>query len=216
MKSPPTTGSSGSSTDSKKVSSHPTGSGVQKSSSARTKKAIKVESRREEKKWQAFFDSAREVGADDDDETVRARFFDSFAEEGSTKAEAEAEAEQSSSKDTGEDSEYDVKGLMAHIYKDLHRVAAAQASKAASGGAGIQRVALGELSDTDLLLRDVSVGVASVISKFFFLTHPIPHNLNPYTDHTHPQNPHSPTYTIPKSRNPARCGTPTRKWPDAR
>ena len=171
MKSLPTTaGSAGSSTDSKKASSHPTGSGIQKTP-ARTKKAIKVESGREEKKWQLFFDSAREVGADDDDddETVRGRFFDSFAEEGSTKgAEAEAEAEKSSSKDTGEDSEYDVKGLMAQIYKDLHRVAAAQASKAASRGAGTERVALAELSDTDLLLREVSVGVASVISKFLF------------------------------------------------
>lgn len=198
MKSPPITGSSGSSTGGKKAASHPTGSGVKKAS-ARTNKTGKAvqatggESAQNEKKWQAFFDSALEVSTDK--ETVRARLFEAVAEERSKK-----EAEKNASKDAGECTEDDVKELMAQIYQDLHRIATAQTSKTAAQGVQTERVSLADISDTDLLVRETSVGVATVISRF--LCNPVRHpDLL-----THLQNPRLPTSTTPKTRHPARYG----------
>lgn len=163
MKSPPMTASSGSCSGSKKVASRPTGSGVKRTSNP-TKKASKGyqvmegESPRDEKKWQAFFDSACDVSADD--ETVRERLFDVLEEE-----RAKREVEEECPMDAGECPEYDVKGLMVQIYQDLNNVALAQASRAASGGSRPRRPFGGELSDTEVLLREVSFNVANVISK---------------------------------------------------
>lgn len=191
MKSPPRTGSSGSSTDGKKVAPHPTGSGVKKSS-ARPKtigKAVQVtggHSPRKERKWQVFFDSAREVSSGN--ETVRARLSQVLAEESSKK-----NAKKNASKDAGERSEYDVKGLMAQIYQNLHRVATAQASEAAPGGAQTERVSPGKLRDTSLFLQEVSVGVTSVISKSLHF-HSASANANSFTESAlaHLYNPEDP------------------------
>lgn len=163
MKSPPITESSGSSTSSRKAAPHPTGSGIRKSSAKTAKsrkagQAIGGESPRKEKEWQAYFDTARDVSADN--ETVRAPRLEVLKE-----ARSENEVDNCFSKDVGEDSRYDVKGLMAQIYQDLDDVAAAQASRAASRGGQSGRVSLGELNENDLLLREVSEGVTSVISK---------------------------------------------------
>lgn len=163
MKSPPVNGSSGSSIGGLKVASHSTGSGVKKSSTG-TKKVGKVvhatrgESPQEERKWQAFVDSARGVSADN--ETVWAGPDHNLKEK-----QFEKEAEKFSYKKPRERPGYDVKGLMAQIYEDLHTVAAAQASKVIFGEAPTERLCLGELSESDLSLREISVGVASVISK---------------------------------------------------
>ncbi|KAL9070138.1 MAG: hypothetical protein Q9161_005090 [Pseudevernia consocians] len=163
MKSPPTSGSSGSSTGSKKVASQHTGSGVKKSATPMKKSgkstiATGGEILRGEKKWQAFFDSADDINADD--EKVRTHLFESLS-----KYRAKKLAENSSSANAGECLRYDVKGLMAQIYQDLHRVAGAQGPKIASGGAQTERVFLGELSENILLLREVSVGVETVIKS---------------------------------------------------
>ncbi|KAF6219469.1 hypothetical protein HO133_003936 [Letharia lupina] len=161
MKSPPRSGSSGSSTASKKAASHPTDSGVKKQS-ARTEtsggvcKATKGEIPRGDKKWQTFFGSTREISADD--ETVRAQLFDVLKEKDSKK-----EADKSSSRDVGRCSKYNVNRLMAQIYQDLYTVAAAQASKAASGETQTDRLSLGELGGIDLALRKVSDGVGTAI-----------------------------------------------------
>lgn len=163
MKSPLRTGSSGSSIGGIKVASHTTGSGVKKATT-RTKNTRKIvratggESSRKERKWQEYFDSANDASADD--EIVRARLFDVLKDES-----LKREAEKSPYNGAGECSGYDVKGLMAEIYQDLHRVAEIQTSRSASGGAQTERHCLGELEESNLLLRDVSVGVENVISK---------------------------------------------------
>lgn len=162
MKCYPMTGSSGSSIHSKNSASQPTRSRITKSS-ARSKKPSKVsqaakgESPQAQEKWQAFIDSAREVTTDN--ETVRAHLFSALEE---SRIE---EAEKISPTDPGECFDYDVKGLMEKIYRDLHNVAAAQASRSAFGGSGGPRWFYGEVSDIDLLLREVSVGVARAIGK---------------------------------------------------
>ena len=164
MKSPPNTGSSSSSSNNKKDTSQLTGSGVKKSS-ARPKKSNLVfhstggRELRDEKKWQAYFDSACNVNADE--KTVRARLFDALKEQLATN-----QTEKTSPTDAGECHEYDVKGLMSQIYQDIDSVAAAQEPKTASGEAQTERVFLGELSESNLLLREVSDRVETVISKF--------------------------------------------------
>ena len=122
------------------------------------------ESLRDEKKWQAFFDSARDINADK--EKVRAHLFEVLKKLGAK------EVENTSSADANECPRYDVKALMAQIYQDLHSVAAAQGPKIASGGAQTEQSFLGELSENILLLREVSVGVETVISKFLQLPSP--------------------------------------------
>ncbi|CAF9919677.1 hypothetical protein IMSHALPRED_004695 [Imshaugia aleurites] len=193
MKPPPTTGSSGSSTGSKKDASHPiesgvkkfyarksksskvfqatdashpTGSGVRKSY-ARKSKSSKLllaaggDSPQDEKKWQGLFDSARDVVTDSETVGARlARLLKALREERSKK-----EAEENSMSDAGECHGFDVKGLMAQIYQDLHNVATAQLSRAASGEAPTGRAFYGELSDTEVFLRDVSAGVTSAIAS---------------------------------------------------
>ena len=156
------TGSSGSSTHSKNSASHPTGSRIAKSS-VRSEKPSKVrqagrgESLQAQRKWQAFIDSAHEVNTDK--EAVRAHLFTLEEED------PKQEAEKISRADAGECSEYDVKRLMEEVYQDLHNVAAAQASRSFAGGSGAPRWLYGEVDDIDLLLREVSVGVASAIGK---------------------------------------------------
>ncbi|KAL9132500.1 MAG: hypothetical protein Q9175_006325 [Cornicularia normoerica] len=147
------TGSSGSSTESKVIRSHPTGTGVKKSS-AGTKKVGKVGQKPGdgEKKWQAFFDSAREVTADK--ETVQALLFAALKEEASN------EAEKSSPADVD-----NVKRLMAHVYWDIHHIATVQASKATPAGTPMERVFREGPSETDLELREVLVGVKNVIKS---------------------------------------------------
>lgn len=170
MKSPPTIGSSSSSPDSKKDTSQLTGSGVKKSS-ARPKKSDSVahstggRKLRDEKKWQAYFDSACNVSADN--ETVRARLFDALKEQ-----RAKKETEKTSPADAGECPGYDAKGLMSQIYQDIYSVAAAQEPKTASEEAQTERVFLGELSESSLLLREVSDRVENVVSKFQQLSSP--------------------------------------------
>ncbi len=163
MKSPPIIGSSSSSPDSKKETSSLTGSGVKKSSAwpKRSDSVVHSTGRnlRDEKKWQAYFDSACNVSADE--ETVRARLFDALKEQ-----RAKKEAEKTSPADAGECPGYDVKGLMSQIYQDIHSVAAAQEHKTASGEAQTERVFLGELSESSLLLKEVSDRVENVVSKF--------------------------------------------------
>ena len=163
MKCPPMTGSSGSSTHSKNSAPHPVRSRITKSF-ARPKKPSKVSqaakggSPQAQEKWQAFIDSAREVTTDK--ETVRAHLFSALEEES-----WKEEAEKISPTDTGGCSGYDVKGLMEKIYQDLHNVAAAQASRSVFGRSGGPRWLYGEVSDIDLLLREVSVEVARAIGK---------------------------------------------------
>ena len=164
MKSPPKTGSSGSSTGSKASVSRPSSSGIHKAC-ARPKKAAKVVQSTEEgspqnKKWQAFVDTACDTRADN--ETVKSLLFSALEEERSKK-----EADKLPPTGTGECSEYDVKELMTQIYRDLHNVAEAQYSKYMDGG----RRWFGEPDETDLVLDEVSVGVESVISKSFWPRH---------------------------------------------
>ena len=165
MKVSPTAGGSGSSTQSKRTLLHLTGSGVRKSSHQRKKPNISIETTEEEspqekEKWQAFFDSARDVGTNT--ETVRELLVSALEEDRSEK-----EAKESSHTDSSEYPEYDVKGLMAQIYQDLHNVAAAQASKTDCKEASTGRVFIGEVGDIDDLLKKVSVGVSSAIGTFF-------------------------------------------------
>lgn len=182
MKSPPKTGSSGSSPVSKELALHPKKSGVTKSPT-QTKKAIKVveategKSPQELKKWQAFLDSAHNAIADT--KTVQALLFSAIEEERFKKEAEEAghtdnsarkedhsknEADQVAHKDEGESSEYDVKGLMAQIYQDLHNVAADQYSRGFASDDEDDDPE--EASRMDDLLREVSAGVKIVISKF--------------------------------------------------
>ena len=166
MKSPPVTGSSGSSgssTGNRKVGSHPGESGVRNSSSTTKQpsavgQAVEGEHALEEKKWQAYFDSPRDASADN--ETVRGPLNDVLKDPRSEK-----EVKIPFHKDGGKCSGYDVKELMAQIYQDLDDVATAQALNTDSGGALSRGLFLGELNESDLLLREVSVGVTSVISK---------------------------------------------------
>lgn len=161
MKSPPTTGSSGSSILTKKVASNLTGSGVKKSSAQPEKlrkviRAIKGANPHERSKWQAFFDSARDVRCTT--ETVQAHLLGALEEEHSKK-----EAEGKIPCDASEYSGFDVKGLMAQIYQDLHNVAFAQASRSTSEEVETERFGIGEVRDSDELLQSVSVGVEDVI-----------------------------------------------------
>lgn len=167
MMSNPATGSSGSSTDSDEMAPHLTGAGVKKTlvctkKTGKEVQATEGESGRKERKWQAFFDSARQTSADN--ETVRARLFEVLKE-----VRAQKEAEKNAPNDFGECSGHDVKELMAKIYLDIDRVAAAQHSRAASEGAQTERVCLGELSERDVLLREVSIGVTEAISESLHL-----------------------------------------------
>ena len=164
MKCPPRSESSGSFTLTKRLTP-PTGSGIKKPSARPQKpsklaQAVEGESPQVKKKWQAFFDSARLASTDN--KTVRALLLGALEEEGCKK-----EAESDIRTDAGERSDkYDVKGLMAKIYKDLHNVATAQASRYASDEASAPRFILGEYRDIDLFLREASVGVVSAISKY--------------------------------------------------
>ena len=197
MKFLPRSESSGSSTASKKAASHPTDSGVKKQS-ARTEtsggvcKATKGEIPRGDKKWQTFFGSTREISADD--ETVRAQLFDVLKEKDSKK-----EADKSSSRDVGRCSKYNVNRLMAQIYQDLYTVAAAQASKAASGETQTDRLSLGELGGIDLALRKVSDGVGTAISRSG-------HSILHIQLLIHRQKPCSPTNATLQAPNPAGFG----------
>ena len=165
MKFSPTAGGSGSSTQSKRAPLHLTGSGVRKSSARRKKpntsiESTEEESSREKEKWQAFFDSARDVGTDT--ETVRVLLVSALEEDRFKK-----DAKEISHTDPSEYPGYDVKGLMAQIYQDLHNVAAAQAFKTGCKEASTGRVFIGEVSEIDGLLQKVSVGVSSAISTLF-------------------------------------------------
>ena len=155
MKSPPRTGSSGSSTVSTDSKS-PTRSGINKSPTRpkKTRNIIQVPQRKTIKKWQALLHNARDVSADE--ETVKVLLFSGTEEGISTK---EAEEEENSTTDASEPSEYDIKGLMAQIYHDLHTIAAIQASKSVSG-----KLVIGEPIE-NLLLREASIGVKIAISK---------------------------------------------------
>ena len=159
MKSPPTTESSGSSTDGKKASTHPTGTGVKKLP-ARTKTTAKAagESPRKARKWQEFFSSADAPSTDD--KTVRAALFDVPGE----KRPKKDGAEKNGSKDSGESSSDGVKELMAQIYQDLHHIATLQTFKAAAE-AQTEKASPATLKDTRLFLWEASVGVTTVISK---------------------------------------------------
>lgn len=160
MKSPPTTGSADSSNLTKKIASSPTGSAVKKSSAQPKKarkliQAIRGANLHETSKWQAFFDSARNVSSTT--ETVQAHRLGALEEERSKK---EAEG---NDPDASVYSEFDVKGLMAQIYQDLHNVAVAQASRSTSEEGETERVVIGEVGNLDELLQEVSVGVEDVI-----------------------------------------------------
>lgn len=205
MKSPPRSGSSGSSTASKKAASHPTDSRVKKQS-ARTEtsgggcKATKGEIPRGDKKWQTFFGSTREISADD--ETVRAQLFDVLKEEDSKKEAdkgSSEDADASSSREVGRCSKYNVNRLMAQIYQDLYTFAAAQASKAASGETQTDRHSLGELGGIDLALRKVSDGVGTSISRSG-------HSILHIRLLIHRQKPCSPTNATLQAPNPAGFG----------
>ena len=205
MKSPPRSGSSGSSTASKKAASHPTDSGVKKQS-ARTEtsggvcKATKGEIPGGDKKWQTFFGSTREISADD--ETVRAQLFDVLKEEDSKKEadkSSSEDADASSSRAVGRCSKYNVNRLMAQIYQDLYTVAAAQASKAASGETQTDRLSLEELGGIDPALRKVSDGVGTAISRSG-------HSILHIQLLIHRQKPCSPTNATLQAPNPAGFG----------
>ena len=204
MKSLPRSESSGSSTASKKAASHPTDSGVKKQS-ARTEtsggvcKATKGEIPRGDKKWQTFFGSTHEISADD--ETVRAQLFDVLKGEVSKEADKSSSegADASSSRDVGRCSKYNVNRLMAQIYQDLYTVAAAQASKAASGETQTDRLSLGELDGIDLALRKVSDGVGTAISRSG-------HSILHIQLLIHRQKPCSPTNATLQAPNPAGFG----------
>lgn len=159
MKCPPTTRSSGISTLTKKFASSPTGSGVKKSPAQPKKprdlsQAIKGANPHERSKWQAFFDSARDVSCTP--ETVQAHLLGALEEERSKKAEGNIPT------DAIEYADFDVKGLMAQIYQDLYNVAVAQASRSASEEVEMERVVFGKVRDNDELLQEVSVGVEDV------------------------------------------------------
>ena len=168
------TRSSGRSTDGNKFASSPTGSGIRKSSpkmkrKSRVRQATESGgSARDEKKWQALFDSAREVSADS--ETVRALRDKVLTDTASKKNGTE---KQSSFADAAECSDHGMISLIEQIYRDLHNVAAAQISKATSEEAQAERTVLGELTgeltERDLLLQDLSSRVRNVISKSLYL-----------------------------------------------
>ena len=164
MKSSPTAGGSGSSTQSKRALLHLTGAGVRKYSARRKRPNICIEtteeSLREKEKWQAFFDCARDVVTDM--EAVRVLLVSALEEELSRK-----EAKENSHTDFSEYPGYDVKGLMAQIYQDIHNIAAAQAFKTGCEKASTGRIFIGEVGDTDELLQKASVEVSSAISMFF-------------------------------------------------
>lgn len=161
--------SSGSSRRARKIAFKSPTSGVKKAS-VRMKKASRLGSATEgdshpnETKWQAYFDSTGDNNANN--ETVRANLFNVVEEDHS-----QTEAEKGSPNAAGECSEYDVKGLMTQIYQDLHNVAAAQASKVASGEATDENFFPKVLNNPDSFLQEVSVGAASAISKS-----PLPHS----------------------------------------
>ena len=166
MKCPLSSGGSGSSCDSKRVVLDLTRSRVTKSSVRRKKpntsiqKRTEEESPQEKEKWQAFFDSARDVSTDT--ETVRELLVRALEEEHSKK-----EAKENSHTDSGEYPMNKVKGLMTQIYQDLHNVAAAQAFKTGCKEASSGRFFIGEVGDIDSLLQIVSVAVSSAISTSF-------------------------------------------------
>ena len=166
MKCPLLSGGSGSSSYSKRIVLHLSGSGVRKSSARRKKSRISIQtttekkSLRQQEKWQAFFDSARDVSTDT--ETVRVLLISALEEEHSQEKE-----NKSSQMNFSEYPEYDSKGLMTQIYQDLHNVATAQALKTGNQEVSKERDFIGEIGDIDELLQKVSVGVSSAISKFF-------------------------------------------------
>ena len=201
MKRSPMTEGSGSSTDSKTLMLHLTGSGVRKSSSRRKKpktfvQTTEEESPQEKEKWQAFFDSARDESADI--ETVRALLATALEEERTKK-----EVREKSHTDFSEYPDYDVNGLMAQIYQDLHNVAAAQASKTGSEKASTGRVFMREVGDIDGLLQKVSAGVSSAISKFSATPTALQLLI-------HLQNQHMPIFKLPNGRSPARLRIATK------
>ena len=168
MKSPPTTGSSGSS-DSKKVVMHRTGAGVEKSL-ARAKSAGTLgqttrkdspprqgrNSPRERKKWPRERKKSHK-------KTVRKLASGAQKNEGS-----KTEVERSISND-----DYDVKGAMAEIYFDLQRIAAGQFLGTLDEMPDempdeMDFCVCGEPEMTDAELHEVSIGVKSIVSKFSY------------------------------------------------
>ena len=66
--------------------------------------------------------------------------------------------------------EREIKGLMAQIYRDLHTVAVAQGAVSKPRGLDVE---VGERSENEVWLEEVSVGVRGVISEFPFLFFPL-------------------------------------------
>ena len=164
MKCPLSNEGSDSSSVSKRVVLHLTESGVRKSSARRKKPKIFIqtteeESSQEKKKWQEFFDSACDTSTDT--ETVRVLLASALEER------SQKEAKKVPHTDSSEYPDDDVKELMSQIYQDLHNVATAQAFKTVCKEAFAGRFFIGEVSDIDELLQQVSVGVSSTISKSF-------------------------------------------------
>ena len=162
MKSPPTTGSSGSS-DNKKVVINRTGAGVEKSL-ARAKSAGTLgqtttrkdspprqgkNSPRERKKWPRERKKSHK-------KTVRKLASEAQKDEGS-----KIEVARSTSTN-----DYDVKGAMSEIYFDLQSIAAGQAIRPPYEIDPDEMDFCGEPEVTDAELHEVSVGVKSIISKF--------------------------------------------------
>ena len=179
MKSTPVTGSSGSSNDSKKAVIHRTGAGVEKSL-ARSKSVGTLGQKTREDGPPKGKNFPRERKRSHR-KTVRGLASEVPREEGS-----KAEAEKSISSDT-----YDVKGAMAEIYFDLHRIAAGQAK-----GTPDEMDFYGESEVTDAELHGVSVGVKSIISKFSYpSSKPTIANIFIEFALAHKRNPEGPQYS---------------------
>ena len=213
MKSPPMTGSSGSS-DSKQVVVHRTGAGVEKSL-ARAKSVGTLgqttrkdspprqekNSPRERKKWPRERKKSHK-------KTVRKVAAEARKDEG-----PKIEVERSISTD-----EYDVKGAMADFYFYLQRIAAGQFIGMLDEFPDVTPDEMGDEMDwcreievTDAELHEVSVGVKSIISKF---PHPSSKTAtaNSFTEFAlaHTRNPESPQHSDvwDPSEAIARCLSP--------
>ena len=197
MKSPPMTGSSGSSgsSDSKKVVMHRTGAGVQKSL-ARAKSVGTLgqttrkdspprqekNSPRERKKWPRERKKSQE-------KTVRKLASEAQKDEGS-----KTEVDRIISTD-----DYDVKGAMAEIYFDLQQIAAGQFKETLdemSDDMPDEFDWCGEPEVTDAELHEVSIGVKSIISKFSYSSSKYTF-ANSFTEFAlaHQRNPESPQHS---------------------
>ena len=163
MRSPIKTRSSGIWTRSKTASSHPISTSKIKKSSTRARKIRKTTKSKQQlpsqhkDKWQAFFDFACDVSADDD--TVRGLLFSALGE--GRCFEKGADKESSATNDGSDHAGNVVKSVLSQIYRDLYDVAAAQYERNVAEA----ELVSGEVHGKDVLLDEVSIGVKGAISE---------------------------------------------------